>query len=166
MMRRIIVVPFHNIYTSPTDINRPYDKENPRHKPKDTSLKEKLHTAFAQEQLLTWLVQGSVKWFKEGLGEQPQSMKDALISYKEENDRLKLFIDAMCERSPISLEKKDILKSGYYVNAGDFKDRFVAHCGVKYTQKELIDKMAAKGLKYDRPRDFTERVYVGLKFTQ
>jgi len=165
MMRRIIVVPFHNIYTSPTDINRPYDKENPRHKTKDTSLKEKLHTAFAQEQLLAWLVQGSVKWFKEGLGEQPQSMKDALLSYKEENDRLKLFIDAMCELPPIEMSKKDILKSGYHVNAKEFKDRLVARCGVNYSQKELIEKMATKGLKYDKPWNFTERVYVGLKFT-
>jgi len=166
MMRRIIVVPFHNIYTSPTDINRPYDAHNPRHKLKDTSLKEKLHTAISQEQLLTWLVQGSVKWFEEGLGEQPQSMKDALLCYKEENDRIKIFIDAMCEVAPKGIQKKEILKNGYYVNAGEFKDQLVTHCGVKYTQIELKDKMLSKGFKYDKPRNFTENVFIGLKFAQ
>jgi len=93
-------------------------------------------------------------------------MKDALLSYKEENDRLKLFIDATCELAPIGLTKKEILKNGYYVNAGDFKDRLVTHCSVKYTQIELKNKMLSKGLKYDKPWNFTENVYIGLKFTQ
>jgi len=93
-------------------------------------------------------------------------MVDALLSYKDENDRIKLFIDAMCEPAPAGMLKKEIMKNGFHVNAGEFKDRLVAHCGVKYTQKELIDKMTIKGFKYDRPWNLPERVYVGLKFVQ
>jgi len=166
MMRRIVVVPFHNIYTSPTDNNRPFDPQNPRHRLKDPLLAEKLQTADAQQQLLTWLVQGAMKWYKEQLGEQPKDMVDAFMNFKEENDRVKLFINAMCEVAPKGMSKKDTLKEGYFINAGLFKDKLIEHCGLKCTQKALIDRMEKKGFKYDKPSYMTEKVYVGLKFAQ
>ena len=71
MLRRIVVVPFHNLYTTPDEAHRPYDSRNRTHRLQDFSLGAKLKTLEAQQQFLTWVVQGSVKWFDQGLGLSP-----------------------------------------------------------------------------------------------
>lgn len=161
MLRRIKVVPFNNIYTSPDDANRPYDEHNPRHRPKNPDLRAKLLTSHAQEQLLTWLVNGAVRWYTEKLGAQPQSMVDAFKAYCDENDKIKLFIDTRCELPPAGLQKDDL--KAYHVNAGDFLAALNQHSSLKYKQKDLIEKMKTRGFKYANPRGMTTRVYTGLR---
>jgi len=169
MMRRIVVIPFHNIYTSPSDVNRPFDPNNPRHRLKNPSLQEILLGKKAQQQLLTWLVRGAVKWFKSdpkiGLGEQPKAMQEAFMDYKEENDKVKLFINAMCEVAPKEMPKKNMISEGYFVNASAFKERLLEHCNYKCTQIALKEKMENRGFKYDKPRGMTEKIYVGLRLS-
>jgi len=161
MLRRIKVVPFNNIYTTPEDVNRPYDKDNPTHRLKDPNLRAKLLTVEAQEQLLIWLVQGAVKWYKEGLGPQPASMINAFKDYRAENDKLQMFLDEKCELSPPGLQKNEAKK--YFVNAGEFRKALETH-GFKYLQKDLIEIMLKRGFKYGKSREVATNVYWGLRF--
>jgi len=163
LTRRIVVIPFHNIYTSPTDSARPFDKHNPRHRLGNPDLRAKLLTVFAQEQLLTWLVKGAVNWYKEGLGARPQCVEDAWKLYKDENDRLKIFIDERCELLP-NLQAND--EKVFYVNAGDFLKALNDGSSVKYLQKDLIPLMAKRGFKYSNQRGISGRIYTGLRFIQ
>ncbi|KAF9176804.1 hypothetical protein BGZ49_005928, partial [Haplosporangium sp. Z 27] len=71
MLRRIQVIPFNNIYTTPGDANCPYNPLDPRHRLRDSNVRKKLLTKHSQEQLLVWLVQGAVKWYSGGLGNMP-----------------------------------------------------------------------------------------------
>jgi len=162
LTRRIVVVPFDNIYTSADDSARPFNPDNPRHRLKNTDLRTKLLTSFAQEQLLTWLVQGSVKWFKEGLGKQPESVKDAFSKYKDENDRIKIFIEDRCELPPSGIQKSD--SKEYHINAGDFLKALNESSNIKYLQKDLIPQMDKKGFKYTNLRSVSGRVFTGLRF--
>ena len=107
-----------------------------------------------QEQLLNWLVQGAVKWYAEGLGEQPQAAKDAFNNYFTENDKLGQFLDNCCEKD-----------TDFYVNAGDFKRVFEEQTDVKIKQTEMIVMMAKRGFRYARAtRDgMKTNYYFGLK---
>jgi len=160
LTRRIVVIPFHNIYTSPTDSARPFDAHNPRHRPRDPELRAKLLTAFAQEQLLTWLVQGAVNWYREGLGARPQGVEEAWNLYKGENDRLQIFIDERCEQPSAALQNE----KEFYVNAGEFLKAFNDNrSGTKYLQKELVPMMEKRGFRYSHRRDVSGRIYSGLR---
>ncbi|KAF9154127.1 hypothetical protein BGX21_004762 [Mortierella sp. AD011] len=138
MLRRIMVIPFTNIYTTPEDSSRPYNPLNPRHRLRDPNVRKKLLTKYSQEQLLVWLVQGAVKWYAgEGLGKVPQCMQDAFSAYCLENDKLQEFIEDCCEVSP-----------NYNINAGFFREEFMKYIGRKIQQKDLIDMMKKRGFDY------------------
>lgn len=51
----------------------------------------------AQEQLLTWLIKGSILWYRETLNKQPKKLEDAFEIYRSENDYLKQFIIECCD---------------------------------------------------------------------
>jgi P4 family phage/plasmid primase-like protien len=153
-IRRILVVPFKSIYTTLDDPRIPYDKYNPYHKFRDNNMKDKLTTHENSEQLLTWLVQGSVKWYKSGLGVQPQQMVNAFDEYYAENDTLSNFINESCEIMP-----------EYYVNAGEFRKEYMSVQNVRIKQKDLEKKMVKRGFHPGRPKVGTKQVksYIGLK---
>ncbi|KAF8947129.1 hypothetical protein BGZ46_005635 [Entomortierella lignicola] len=73
MMRRIVVVPFNNIYTTLDDPKRPFNEANPTHRLRDPELKHKL------------------------LNQQPPAMLRAFQEYNDENDKLQQFIRSHCE---------------------------------------------------------------------
>jgi putative DNA primase/helicase len=101
MMRRIVVVPFHNIYTTPDDPKRPFDSNNSHHRLRDSDLKKKLLEERAREQFLVWLVRGAVAWYKnKDFSTQPSLVKDAYKQYNDDNDKLQLFINECCEVDP------------------------------------------------------------------
>ncbi len=56
-----------------------------------------LATIGCRQQLLTWLVQGTVAWQRDGLGGLPKKMKDVMKSYVAENDLLQEFLDEDCD---------------------------------------------------------------------
>ncbi|KAF8924262.1 hypothetical protein EDD21DRAFT_429505 [Dissophora ornata] len=92
MMRRIVVVPFHNVYTTPDDPKRPYNVDNPNYRLRDPELKHKLLKENAREQFLVWLVQGAVAWYEnKDLSKQPPAMLRAFQEDNDENDKLQLF---------------------------------------------------------------------------
>jgi len=154
MTRRIVVIPFTNIYVDINDAKRPYDENNPRHRLRDNSLRSKLMLDNQQEQLLNWLVAGAVKWYVEGLGEQPQAAKDAFNNYFTENDKLGQFIDNCCTKG-----------SELHVNAGEFKRVFEEQNDIKIKQTELIVMMAKRGFRFVRAtRDgLKTNYYFGLE---
>ncbi|KAF9342821.1 hypothetical protein BGX26_006796 [Mortierella sp. AD094] len=156
MLRRIKVIPFNNIYTSPEDSIRPYDRNNPRHRLRDPNVRQRLHTKYSQEQLLVWLVEGAVKWYAGGLGKLPQCMKDAFQECCSENDKLKEFIDECCEVS-----------DNYKVNAKLFRDSFRSFLGYSSNvqQKDLMEMMNTRGFQYKAVRDGTSvtKMYLGLQ---
>ncbi|KAF9159340.1 hypothetical protein BGX21_008294 [Mortierella sp. AD011] len=156
MLRRIKVIPFNNIYTSPEDSIRPYDRNNPRHRLRDPDVRKRLLTKYSQEQLLVWLVQGAFKWHVGGLGKLPQCMKDAFQEYCSENDKLKEFIDECCEVS-----------DHYKVNAKVFRDSFRYFLGhsSNVQQKDLMEMMNTRGFQYKAVRDGSSvaKMYLGLQ---
>ena len=156
MTRRIVVIPFNNIYVDMNDAKRPYDSKNPRHRLRDNGLRAKLMLDNQQEQLLNWLVQGAVKWYSEGLGEQPQAAKNAFNDYFTENDRLGQFLDNYCEKG-----------SELYVTASDFKRAFDEQSGTKIQQTELISMMAKRGFRHVQTRrdGLKARYYLGLNLS-
>jgi len=152
MTRRIVVIPFNNIYVDINDSKRPYDKKNPRHRIRDNALRSKLMLDNQQEQLLNWLVQGAVKWYNEGLGEQPQVAKDAFSNYFTENDKLGRFLDN-CQKGP-----------ELYVPAKDFKQAFEEQTDIKIKQAELIEMMKKRGFRHTQARRDGHKTnyYLGL----
>lgn len=158
MLRRIVVIPFNNIYCSPHDLRMPYDPCNPRHRLRDSNLRRKLMLSNCQQQLLTWLVRGAVKWSVSGLGLQPEIIKNALNNYYSENDKLGLFIDEQCE-----------LGRDFHVNATLFRVAFNQYANAKIQQKDMVEMMNKRGFQYVRLRigDGKQgRVYNGLKLME
>ncbi|KAG0289456.1 hypothetical protein BGZ98_003823 [Dissophora globulifera] len=90
MRRRMVVVPFNNVYTS------------------DPDMETKMLSGDILEQFLVWLVRGAVAWYKNKDLEntQPPSMLAAFSEYIDENDHLQQFIDEYYE-----------LDMRFYVNA-------------------------------------------------
>lgn len=153
MLRRVVVVPFRNVYTSPGDPRRPYDPTNPNHRLKDPTLDGRLRKDDAQRQLLTWLVRGAVSWYRSGLGSQPAAMLQEFHTYVEENDNLTAFIAARCSTG-----------RNLHINAGDFRQAYIADSGHKVKQVDLKKAMEKRGFHYRLVRGDgrVEKVFDGL----
>ena len=81
--RRLILIPFDAEFKDPEE----FDKNNPKHRIKDKKKQEKLENN--SQQLLVWLVQGAIKWYRNnGLPEFPEKIKNATQRYKLESDEL------------------------------------------------------------------------------
>lgn len=92
--RRVKVINFPNTYAKPGD--RHYVKGVT--KPSDHRLKDKLRAEFAG--ILTWAVRGAVEWYKDGLGDEPASVKGRIDRYQIETDPTGDFIAQCCELDP------------------------------------------------------------------
>lgn len=154
MLRRIIVVPFKNVYTSPDDHLRPYDASNPTHRLKDPDLASRLASPECQQQLLAWLVAGARRWFQQGLKGQPPLLRSELDCYVADNDGLTAFIRDNCTTQGDSPT----------VNAADFRQAFIADTGRKVRQEDLKKAMAKRGFSYTqlKKRGQVTRVFTGL----
>jgi len=157
MMRRIVVIPFHNIYTTPDDPKRPFDTNNPRHRLRDSDLKKKLLDERAREQFLVWLVRGTVAWYKnKDFSSQPPLVRDAYMQYNDENDKLQQFITEFCEINP-----------SYHVNAKSFRDE-LSNYGMPIMQIKLAKLMKDRGFPAASPRinGRQEKTYRGLRLVE
>lgn len=137
MMRRVLVVPFTNVYTSPDSRDNPYDSHNPNHRLRDDLLPARLLSEDGQAQLLTWLVRGAVAWYASGLGKMSDAIGQAFDNYREENDTLSAFIAERCVKDPAAT-----------VNASEFLRAYNEHARLTVKQKELKALMAGKGFKF------------------
>jgi len=137
MMRRIVVIPFSNVYTSPDSKAIPYDPSNPNHRLRDDELRGRLMSKAGQEQLLRWLVAGAAEWYKLGLGAMPDVVSKAYDCYREESDVLGTFITECCN-----------VGQGLTVNASAFLQALNTHTSSNVKQKTLKDLMAKRGFTY------------------
>lgn len=155
MLRRLIVVPFNNVYTSPDDPGNPYDASNPRHRLKDNTLAAKLSTQTMKQQLLSWLVEGAKQWYERGLGAQPQLLSDQLKSYIADNDQLTSFIKEHCT-----------IGADQYINAAEFRAAFMRESAATIKQEDLKKAMEKRGYKHQQKRIHAKlaKVYTGLTY--
>ena len=132
--RRLELVPFVNSYKHPHQI----DEDNPRHKPIDTSLGDKLQQPEALEQMLAWLVKGAVRWYQEGLGEQPMALRSAKDEYYEQFDEVGKFIREHCETG-----------NTFAVSTSAFKQALSVQ-GVNKSAPDIKKTMEKKGFRYKK----------------
>lgn len=106
---------------------------------------------------MRWVVRVAVAWYKQGLGAQPQLLKDALGSYILDNDTLTQFLNERCE-----------IGVGYRVNAAQLKNAYIDLVGHKIKQKDFQRAMEKRGytFKVSRIDGRNEKVYVGLHMSQ
>lgn len=154
-LRRLIVVPFLNTYVSPSD-RTPYDPQNPHHRLKDPTLRDKLNTESGKQQLLTWLVKGARDWFAGGkdLGEQPALLKNRLEQYIADNDVLRQFIQDQCE-----------VGKEYKVKKDEFQQAFMQASGRNVKQSVLEVMMTKRGFAHKQAKIGGKqmRVYSGIR---
>lgn len=120
MKRRLRVVPF---------IKKP---ESP-----DLTLEEKLKAEWPQ--ILNWMIEGAVKWKREGLGTFA-AQEDATTDYFGEQDILEDFIKEHCEQEAGSFAYHKTLVPEYNL--------YRARAGLRpVDQNDMAAQLAAKGLK-------------------
>lgn len=155
--RRIIVIPFTNTYAKINDPRLPYDFKNINHRLHNNDIDKNLMSDNCIEQLLTWLVNGSIKWYKERLNDIPKCLIDALKNYHDENDHLTTFINDRCDVSP-----------EFSVNASDFKDAYNNEYKQNVVSQDDLKKMMksrSRNFDYSSPYVNGKRVrsYMGIK---
>ena len=139
--RRLILIPFDAEFKDPEE----FDKNNPKHRIKDKKKQEKLENN--SQQLLVWLVQGAIKWYRNnGLPEFPEKIKNATQRYKLESDELYNFLnDAdICE---LPIDKHNFDKKEYFTSTTDLLGKYMIETGVKCKKKDFRDMMIKQGFK-------------------
>ena len=137
MMRRLIIIPFSNVYTSADSKCNPFDATNPNHRHKDDTLRGKLLSQEGQEQLLVWLVKGAKEWYERGLGAMPGAVGAAYDRYVEDNDTLTAFLRECYE-----------VEEGRNTHAPAFLQAYKEYSGRSIKQKELKEIMKKRGFSY------------------
>lgn len=131
VLRRLILVPFPNQYKTPEE----FDPTNPTHRPRDNTLKERLSTDQVKEQLLVWLVKGSIDWYRVGsLGCKPELFNAAIKEYMIENDLLGQFITDFC-----------VKKRSGHVETKQFRLQYESAMEVSVSSQALVKSMRNRG---------------------
>lgn len=87
--RRLVLVPFDAVFKSEEE----FDAENPKHKLRDNKIKDKI----SKEELLRWMLRGSVEWYKYGMGTIPHKVKSITDQYKKNSNMFLRFLNEKCE---------------------------------------------------------------------
>lgn len=152
--RRIIIIPFENTYAKINDPRLPYNPKNPYHKLHNNNYEQLVMSDKYIEQFLVWLVNGSIKWYKERLHNFPKKLGDLIKKYHYENDIVQQFIDSYC-----------IVNEKYNIRSATFKEEFKKVFKMNTIQDDLKDIMRKKGFEYGRP--FIDgkqvRCFIGLR---
>ncbi|KAJ2655057.1 hypothetical protein IWW48_005744 [Coemansia sp. RSA 1200] len=128
MLRRIVVVPFNNVYVSAED----YDRRNPNHRIRNPDIKTKLLTA--EKEILVWLVKGAVSWYRNKELVHPDAVKSAAREYVNENDFIQQFIDGAC-----------IVGKDMTIGVAEFLASINVNVSPPIRKKTLMDIMNQKG---------------------
>jgi putative DNA primase/helicase len=128
----------------------------------------------ARERILSWLIEGAVRYFKEGLEDTPREIERASSEYKRENNPLFLFIEDYCIDDPkAGKDDKRTYGATGALNYRDLSkvDKFVEyfnHHKSEYgpphddiTPKSFGRYM--KALPYESWRDMKGRGYNGIR---
>lgn len=87
--RRILLVPYQARFGSPEEVNA-----GRAHYVKDTRITEQIQNEL--QGVLTWIVQGAIEWYQDGLQE-PDVVRLASNDYQGEQDRVRQFVEECCE---------------------------------------------------------------------
>ncbi|MEA1910993.1 MAG: phage/plasmid primase, P4 family, partial [Spirochaetota bacterium] len=93
--RRIRMIPF--------EVSFPENKQ-------DRMLSKKLENELPG--ILAWIVEGTLKWQKEGLGSAP-AILEATSVYRQEMSAIETFLEEMCVKNPTTMVKSSFLYNGY-----------------------------------------------------
>lgn len=108
--------------------------------------------------ILLWMIQGARKFIEaDYIIEQPQIVKDAIESYRQENDWLNNFIAECCE-----------VDDSYTERAGDLFDAYKTHCANlnEYVRHVSDFKAALTAAGYKWRKDKTGAHYYGLRLNR
>lgn len=128
MWRRLLRVPF--------DYSIPIEKQ-------DKSVKaDLLRLEESGAAILAWLVQGCLRWQKEGLVV-PDAVVLSTKTYKESQEDLREFFDDRCDFAADTYVEVSKMRSAY--------EEWAKNNGIKYTlgSKRFNNKLRAKGCKYE-----------------
>ena len=87
--RRILLVPYQARFGSTEEVHA-----GRAHYIKDTKIAE--HIQAELQGVLTWVVEGAVEWYRDGLQE-PDVVRLASTDYQSEQDRVKQFVEECCQ---------------------------------------------------------------------
>jgi P4 family phage/plasmid primase-like protien len=135
----------------------------------DTELKERFKTdKNARERILAWLIEGAVRYYKEGLRDIPREMERAASEYKRQQNPLYLFIEDYCVEDVGAgtldddgkIKRRGLCSVDAFVKSyNDAKGEYGAHENI--TNKGFGRRMSA--LPYDTWHDRDGRGYVGIR---
>lgn len=125
---------------------------------KDPGLLEKLKTELPG--ILTWIVDGAVRYFKDGIGSPPEQVQAATKAYRKESDTLREFIEEKC----IIGDHKD-----YYI---PIKSLYPAYCDWieatgetdKLKKSEFDAQLKTLGPEKGQDPTGNVRVWKGIRF--
>lgn len=90
---------------------------------RDTDLKELFSDPQNQPTILSWLIQGAVDYFREGLNP-PECVREATLAYRNMHDRIGMFIDDCCAVSDSEKELRQNMYRAYRNWCGREENRF------------------------------------------
>jgi P4 family phage/plasmid primase-like protien len=143
--RRLVLIPFLAEFRSANK----YNQKNSNHRLGDDNIEIELLKKL--DQLLVWLVNGSIKYFIEGLGNVPKIVDDATNNFLQENDEIGNFISETCDISDNEFMYHKNLIAKYRENYDN-----------NITSKAFTELMKGKGYVISRKRDGNG--FKGLKF--
>jgi putative DNA primase/helicase len=127
----------------------------------------------AKERILSWLIEGAVRYFSEGLEDIPREIERASSEYKRENNPLFLFIEDYCIDDPkAGKDDKRTYGATGTLNYRDLSkvDKFVETFNDAKAQYGVHDDMTPKSfgrymraLPYEPWRDTKGRGYTGIR---
>jgi len=95
LWRRLILVPFERQFLNKD--NPKFDHFNKQYKIRDTNIFTKIEDN--KEAILKWLVNGSIRWYKNGLQYEPQKIKEVTHEYRLQNDKIYQFLETYCDQT-------------------------------------------------------------------
>jgi P4 family phage/plasmid primase-like protien len=170
-LRRVVCLPFdmEARYEDDADEEMRYNPGNPRHVVRRDNLLEGFPWAAA----LTWMVQGAVAYYEEGLGQKPACCEAKQDEFKAENDKLAQFIEERCCTGDAttyiwdpegrciedSTQKRSVLASRLLTRYNAFRK---SNRLGEVKAKDLVIEMKAKGFLHckSKARDFTRDKYI------
>ena len=116
------------------------EQNNPKQKLKDRNTEAKLSSHENLQQLLTFVVRGAVRWYREGLGEIPSVMKAETEKYMREMDLLGDFLESACSTDDAEA----------FVPRSDLYEAYLRFTNTKLPLAEFQRQMGRKKFKYGK----------------
>lgn len=138
LWRRLILIPFERQFLRESDPK--YNKNNPNHKLMDTKIFEKISEN--KHEFLKWFVDGSVKWYQNGLPALPKKIYNVTHQYRMENDRMYRFLKESCDVN----KRSDLEK--YTCKIKDISDKLKQE-GLRFQYDSIKKMLSFHGYIFD-----------------